>query len=157
MKKVIIFGSVVVLLFIALIVVSNVQQTQKSAGNPYGKSKLHPATLELLNDENYQNIILPEELESALATQEDITVYFYSPTCQFCKETTPRLVPLAEDAGINLLQYNLKEFEEGWDLYGLQSTPTLVHFEGGAEAGRVVGAATNEEFQQFFDELVINK
>lgn len=80
---------------------------------------------------------------------------FYSPECQYCRETTPRLAPLAEDLGINLVQYNLKEFEQGWDQYRLNSTPTLIHFEGGAEVGRVVGAATNEEFKQFFNDLVL--
>ncbi|MFC0561191.1 thioredoxin family protein [Halalkalibacter alkalisediminis] len=157
MKKIVIFGSVVILLFVALIVVNNVQQTQKSAGNPFGKSQLHPATIEIMNDENYQNIILPEELEDTLANNEAVTVYFYSSTCQFCKETTPRLAPLAEDAGINLVQYNLKEFEQGWDKYNLNSTPTVVHFDNGVEEGRIVGAASNEEFMQFFNDYVLNQ
>ncbi|GAE34494.1 thioredoxin family protein [Halalkalibacter akibai] len=154
MKKILIFGGVVLLLFVSLIVVNNAQQTKKAEGNPFGKTQLHPATLDLLNNENYQNIILPVELESQLSNEESVTVYFYSSTCQFCKETTPRLVPLADDAGINLVQYNLLEFEEGWNQYNIDATPTVVHFENGVEKERIVGAATDDDFKQFFDRVL---
>ncbi|KHF40924.1 thioredoxin family protein [Halalkalibacter okhensis] len=157
MKKIILFGSIVVLIFVALIVVSNINQSQKAAGNPYGKDRLDPATVELLDDPNYQNLILPDELEEKLANEESVTVYFYSSTCPYCKEATPRLVPLAEENGINLLQYNLKEFEQGWNQYNLESTPTVVHFENGIEVGRIVSAVSNNEFQQFFDEYVVSE
>ncbi|WP_227936948.1 thioredoxin family protein [Alkalihalobacillus deserti] len=155
MKKVIIFGGMVILIFVALAVVSNLQQTQKAEGNAFGKETLHPATIELKDNPNYQNIILPEELENELSKEEAVTVYFYSSTCQFCKETTPRLVPIANEKGVDLVQYNLLEFEDGWEKYDLTATPTVIHFEDGLEKGRLVGAATNEEFEQFFEELVL--
>ncbi|MFC0469403.1 thioredoxin family protein [Halalkalibacter kiskunsagensis] len=155
MKKIIIFGGIVVLIFVALAVVSNLQQTKKAEGNPFGKDKLHPATIELINDPNYQNVILPEELDEKLTNEEATTVYFYASDCAFCKEATPRVVPLAEELKINLVQYNLREFEEGWNKYGLNSTPTIVHFEDGAEVERIEGAVTNAEFEQFFNEYVI--
>lgn len=157
MKKVLIFGGVVVLLFVALTVVTNMQQTQKAEGNPYGKDRLDAATVNLLDDPNYQNVILPDELAERLANVEDVTVYFYSPTCQFCQEATPRLVPLAEENGIDLVQYNLLEFEEGWNEYNIESTPTVVHYEDGVEVERVEGAASNEGFQQFFNEYVLSE
>ncbi|ARK32848.1 thioredoxin family protein [Halalkalibacter krulwichiae] len=156
MKKILIFGGAVILLFVALVVVSNAQQTQKSEGNPFGKSQLHPATIEIMDDPNYQNIILPEELETSIADEEEVTVYFYSSTCQFCKETTPRLVPIADEKEVNLVQYNLLEFEDGWEQYDITATPTVVHYENGDEAGRIVGAAENEEFEQFFENIVLN-
>ncbi len=59
---------------------------QKAEGNPFGKEELHPATIDLLDDPNYQNIILPDELREALNNKETITVYFYSSTCEFCKK-----------------------------------------------------------------------
>jgi thiol-disulfide isomerase/thioredoxin len=155
MKKVLIFGGIVVFLFVALIVVSNAQQTKKAEGNPFGKSQLDPATLELIDNPLYQNVILPEELAEKVANGEVTTVYFYSSICQYCRETTPRLVPLADDLGVELVQYNLQEFEEGWNEYKIDATPTVVHFENGVEAGRIVGAATDEEFEQFFNDLVL--
>ncbi len=157
MKKVLFFGGIVVVLFIALALVTNIQQTQRAEGNPFGKERLNPATVSLMDDPNYQNVILPDELEERISNGEDVTVYFYSSTCQYCKETTPRLAPLADENGIDLVQYNLLEFEDGWNDYKIEATPTVVHFENGVEVGRVVGAATNDEFQQFFNQLVLNE
>ncbi|WP_017727632.1 thioredoxin family protein [Halalkalibacterium ligniniphilum] len=155
MKKVIIFGGIVVLLFVSLAVVSTMQQTKKAEGNPFGKSTLHPATIDIMDDPNYQNVILPDELEERLTNGDDVTVYFYSSTCSFCKETTPRLAPLAQQMDVDLVQYNLLEFEQGWSDYNLQSTPTVVHYQNGKEVARVVGSAQNEEYAMFFSEHVL--
>ncbi|NEU30994.1 thioredoxin family protein [bacterium LRH843] len=157
MKKVIIYGGIIVLLFISLAVVTTMKQTEQSAGNPYGKDRLNPATIELLDDPNYQNVILPDELDEKLSKGENVTVYFYKSDCPYCKEATPRLVPLAEELGVEIVQYNLLEFEQGWRDYGIESTPTLVHFEAGKEKGRVVGAAPNEGFEAFLNEYALNK
>ncbi|MDT8859540.1 thioredoxin family protein [Alkalihalobacillus sp. MEB130] len=156
MKKVILFGSIVVLIFVALIVVSNINSSQKAAGNPFEKDRLDPATIELLDDPNYQNVILPSELAEKMANEETATVYFYSPKCAFCKEATPTLVQLTDEKGIDLVQYNVLEFEEGWDAYNIDSTPTVIHFENGVEVQRIVGLAPEQEYNQFFDEYVVN-
>ncbi|WP_088102119.1 thioredoxin family protein [Halalkalibacter urbisdiaboli] len=155
MKKLLIYGGIVLLLFISLAVVSNVQQTKKAEGNPFGKDKLHSATTDLLDDPNYQNVILPDELSERLSQGDDVTVYFYSSTCPYCKEATPRLVPLAEEVGVDLVQYNVLEFEAGWSDYNIDSTPTLIHFENGEEKERIVGAASNEEYTAFFNDHVL--
>ncbi|WP_100407296.1 thioredoxin family protein [Bacillus solitudinis] len=152
MKKLILYGSIVIILFISLAVVTNISQTKKAEGNPFGKKSIHPSTAELMNDANYQNVILPDELSERLASGEELTVYFYSSTCPFCKETTPRLVPIVDEIGIDLKQYNLKEFEEGWNDYQVTSTPTVIHFKDGKEVDRIVGAATDEEFKEFFQQ-----
>ena len=81
-----------IVLFIALALLTNMNNSKKvSENNPYGKDSLDPETIDLLDDENYQNIILPEELEKNLADQEDLTVYFFASDCLFCKEATPFL------------------------------------------------------------------
>lgn len=154
MKKLIIFLVVILGLFAAIIVVTKYQQNQASEGNIYGKENLHPATVELLNDPLYQDIILPEELEKKLEEKEDVTVYFYSPTCPHCKETTPVLMPLAEDMGVEVYQYNLEEFKQGWDDYRIKYTPTLMHFKDGVEEARIVGGHPEEDFKAFLEENV---
>ena len=131
MKKIIIFLAVIIVLFATIAVINNKQTAQKVEGNPYGKDTLDPATIAQLDDENYQNIILPEDLEKKLANKEDGVIYFYSSTCAHCKSATPKIMEEAEKLGIEVLQYNLQEFEQGWDDYGIQSTPTLVVFEDG--------------------------
>ncbi|OLS36046.1 thiol reductase thioredoxin [Alkalihalophilus pseudofirmus] len=156
MKKVLIFGGIIVILFGLLAVVNSMKQSQLAEGNPFGKEQIDPATAELVNDPNYQNVILPEELEEILEDNGDVTVYFYSSTCPYCKEATPRLVPISEELGVDLVQYNLTEFDEGWSDHNIESTPTIVHFENGEEIDRIVGSAPDEEYRAFFERNVNN-
>lgn len=131
MKKIIIFLATVVLLFATIAFINNKQTSEKVEGNPFGKDTLEPATIAQLDDENYQNIILPEQLEKKLENKEDGVIYFYSSDCSYCKSATPKIMEEAEKLGIEVMQYNLLEFEQGWNDYGIQSTPTLVVFEDG--------------------------
>ncbi|SEQ94860.1 thioredoxin family protein [Piscibacillus halophilus] len=156
MKKLIIFGVIIIALFAATAVLTNMAETEDvGEDNPYGKSTLDTETAALLDDPNYQNIITPDQLEEKLEAGEETTVYFFSPTCEYCREATPRLMPLADEMGVDVEQYNVLEFEEGWNEYGIEATPTLIHFEDGEEIARIKGAAPNEQFEEFFNEYVV--
>ncbi|RFU71435.1 thioredoxin [Peribacillus saganii] len=150
MKKIIIFLGIIIGLFAAIALINNNQQKESSEGNPYGKDTLQASTIDQLDDPNYQNLILPDELKKKLDKKEDVTVYFYSPECPHCKETTPVVNPVAKEMDIDLVQYNLLEFEEGWNEYRLESTPTIVHYEKGQEKARIVGSQEAEKFKGFF-------
>ncbi|WP_017755204.1 thioredoxin family protein [Calidifontibacillus oryziterrae] len=152
MKKIIIFGSIVVALFILLAVVTNMNNKQQAVGNPYGKDTLHPETIKQLDDPIYQNQIVPNQLDEVLHNGGSAFVYFYSPTCSHCKTTSPVVVPLAKEMGINLQLLNLLEFEFGWDQYQIEGTPTIVHFENGAEVSRIEGGFEADVFEQWFNE-----
>ncbi|WP_226660006.1 thioredoxin family protein [Pseudalkalibacillus hwajinpoensis] len=151
MKKAIIFLGIIIVLFGALAFVTNLSNSEKEEGNPYGKDSLNPATIDQLDDPLYQNQILPDELDKTLSNEEDAFVYFYSPTCIHCKNTSPILVPLAEDMDIDLKKYNVLEFEQGWNDYQIESTPTLVRFKDGKEVDRIVGTQTEETFKQWIE------
>jgi thiol-disulfide isomerase/thioredoxin len=155
-KMLIIIGSIVVL-FVALLFVVDYRnsQTVENADNPYGTTDLEQETIDQLNDPNYANQILPEELAATIENGEPVTVYFYSPSCVYCQQTTPYLVPLAEENNIDMKQFNLLEFGEQALPYAIESTPTLVHFENGEEVARIVGQQDEEEFQAFFEEHVL--
>ena len=152
MKKVIIFLVIIVGLFAALFFVNKAQNEEKAEGNPFGKEALHPETVKQLEDPNYQNIITPDELEKVIKNGEDATVYFYSPTCPHCVRTTPIVSPLAKEMDVNLVQFNLLEFEEGWNNYGIESTPTVVQYKDGKEVNRIVGYQEEPVFEQWFNE-----
>jgi len=160
MKKLLVYLGVIILLFGALYIVN--QQSDKASeddSNLYKKkeSSLHPETRKLLDDPNYQNIILPNELESALDNKEDLFVYYFQSTCVHCAATTPVLMPMAEEASVDLKQFNLLEFEEGWSDYNIEATPTLVYYKNGKEVDRMVGGVAHdgqsgyapEDFEQF--------
>lgn len=159
MKKMMIFGGVLLLIFGALAFVVNYQNSQKLAGkdNPYGTDDLEQATIDQLDNELYQNQILPDELEEKLENGEDVTVYFYSPTCIHCQRTTPELVPLAEQYGIDVVKLNLLEFEAEWGKYNIEGTPTIIHFENGEEAARLHGEQTASTLSPFFEQEVLEE
>lgn len=151
MKKVIIFLTLIIVLFISVAFLSKMQQKEKiSENNPYGKDELHAETVAQLDDPNYQNIILPGELDQKLDNEDDVTVYFYSPTCPHCQRTTPIVSPLSSEMGIDLVQYNLLEFEQGWDDYGITETPTIVQYKKGKEVNRITGYYEEDKFKEWF-------
>ncbi|WP_203364111.1 thioredoxin family protein [Bacillus sp. REN10] len=154
MKKVIIFSSIILILFGGIVFLTKYQQNEASKDNPYGKDDLHPETIKQLDDPNYQNLIMPDELEKKLADGEDVTVYFFSPTCSHCVATTPILMPLAKEQKVDVKQYNVLEFEQGWDEFAIEATPTLIHFENGKEKARLEGSHSKAEYKQFFKENI---
>ncbi|WP_163855015.1 thioredoxin family protein [Paenibacillus elgii] len=156
MKKLGIFLAIIVVLFGALYFVnqqSNQAKFGKYANNVYGiaPDKLNPATLALLDDPNYQNIILPDALDKKLAAQEDFYLYYFGSTCPHCKVTTPVLMPVAKDFNIDVKQFNLEEFRDGWQKYNIEATPTLIYYKGGKEVERLVGEQKAETFKAFFE------
>jgi thioredoxin 1 len=155
MKKMLIFIGIIVALFVALAVVNNLQNKEKVEGNnPYKTEDLEQATIDQLDDPNYQNIILPKDLEDKLENKEDLTVYFFSPTCSHCQAATPKLMPLAEEMNIHIDQYNVLEFEQGWDQYRISGTPTLIRFENGVEVARIDGDRPEAEFRAWLEQNV---
>ena len=113
----------------------------KLEDNPYGTDNLKQSTIDLLDDENYQNIILPDALEEKIASGEGVVGYFFSPECSHCQNYTPKL--------------NVLEFENAWNTYNIEATPTMIYFENGQEVNRLVGDATEEVTRQFFNDVVL--
>ncbi|RWZ55213.1 thioredoxin [Halobacillus fulvus] len=151
-KKMIIFATVLAALVAVLVFVVNYQNTQQAEGNPYGKDNLDQATIDQLDDPLYDNQILPDELDERIQSGEPTTVYFYSPTCIHCQRTTPVVVPMTEELGIDMVKLNLLEFPSTGNQYQIQSTPTIVHYENGEEVERIVGERPEGEFEAFFNE-----
>jgi len=150
-----VIGLIVVIAFVALYFLNNQSNKDKLADNPYKKDSLKQSTIDLLDDKNYQNIILPEELEKKIASGKREMVYFFKSDCVHCKKVSPILMPLAKDMGVHVDQYNLLEFEQGWDQYQIEGTPTLVYYKDGKEQLRVVGEQTKETFKQFFEASIL--
>ncbi|MFC7063541.1 thioredoxin family protein [Halobacillus seohaensis] len=155
-RNMIIFASILVVLVVVLAFVVNYQNTQKTEGNPYGKEDLEQSTIDQLDNPNYQNQILPGELAEEVASGDPITVYFYDPECVHCQNTTPVLVPVAQDLGIDMKKLNLREFQSEWNNYQIDSTPTLIHFENGEEQARIVGERSESAFKSFFESEVLS-
>ncbi|MCZ8538576.1 thioredoxin family protein [Paenisporosarcina quisquiliarum] len=155
MKKLLIIGGIIVAVFALLIVLNNASNKSKLADNPYGTDDLKQETIDQLDDENYQNIILPDDLQEKVESGEPVTAYFFSPICSHCKAMTPVLMPIVEDMDVDLVQYNIYEFEQGWEDYLIEATPTMIHFEDGKEVARMVGNQPEENIKTFFNDVVL--
>lgn len=157
MKKIIIFLVIVICLFLAISLVTKKQNEEKAEEKTeeyplYHKDTLHSETIGQLDDPNYQNIILPEDLDKKLKNKEDVTVYFFSPTCPHCVKATPVVMSVAEDLGIHIYEFNLLEFDDGWDDYNVEKTPTIIQYKKGKESARITGNNDREVFEQWFNE-----
>ncbi|MER2192779.1 MAG: thioredoxin family protein [Solibacillus sp.] len=156
MKKLLIFGGAIVVLFVAIIALTNMSNSNKLKDNPYGTNELNQATIDLLSDKNYQNIILPDDLANQITSGEPTVAYLFSPLCLHCKNYTPKLMPLAEEYGVTVNQLNVLEYDEAWDTYGITATPTLLYFENGKAVAQLVGDAAEAETRQFLEQVQTN-
>ena len=150
MKKLGIIGAAVVLLFAAIIVLTNMSNSDKMKDNPYDTDNLQQSTIDLLDDENYQNIILPDDLQAKIESGEGVFAYMFSPECGHCMNFTPKLMNVAEQEDIQIDQLNVLEYQNAWTTYQLEYTPTLIYFENGKEVTRLVGDNDEETVRQFF-------
>lgn len=154
MKKLLIIGGIIVVIFGLIVFLSNQSDQAKLKDNPYGTEDLNKATIDLIGNKNYKNIILPEDLFEKIDSGEPVTAYFFSPDCPFCMEMTPRMMPIADEMGVHVYQYNMMEFKDAaTEKYGIESWPTLVHFRDGKEVGRMSGAQPDENIRMFFEEF----
>ncbi len=168
MKKLIIYLSIIVVLFAGLYFLNvYADQTkfakyEEAAQALYQKDPedLNDLTLKQLDDPHYQQIILPEALEAKIAAKETFFAYFFSPDCPHCIRTTPELMPLADELGVTVHQFNLKEFPDGWDQYGIQGTPTLLFYKDGRLSNGMSGGLSDgsnpghslDTFKQFLQQ-----
>lgn len=154
MKKLLAIGGIIVVIFVLIIILNNKSNETKLTDNPYGKDNLDQQTIDLLDNENYQNIVQPADLDKQIESGEPTTVYYFSPDCPYCMEMTPRLMPIADDYGVHVYQLNMMEFgDHAKSEYDVHEWPTLVHYKDGKEQGRMVGGQPDDQIKAFFDEF----
>ncbi|MGG0643413.1 thioredoxin family protein [Sporosarcina gallistercoris] len=154
MKKLLIIGGIIVVFFVAIIALTTASNKSKLADNPYGTDDLEPSTIDLIGNENYDSIVLPDAVSKKIESGEPTTVYFFHPECHYCLEMTPVLMPIAKEDGVKVNQYNMAEFKnQAKEQYGIESYPTLVQYENGKEVGRLVGSQPADNIHAFFNEF----
>lgn len=153
MKKLLAIGGIIVVVFVLIIVLNNQSNKTKLKDNPYGTDKLNQASIDLIGDKNYKNIILPKDLKEKIDAGDPVTAYFFSPLCGYCKEMTPVMMPIADEMGVEVQQFNVLEFDKDAMAYQIEATPTMIFFENGEEVGRMVGGQPEENIRAFFTEV----
>ena len=148
-----IIGGIIIVLFVAIIFLNNLSNKDKMSDNPYDKKELDQATIDLIGDENYKNIILPADLDKKIDSGDTVFAYIFSPLCQHCQNFTPKLMPVAEEYDIRINQLNVLEYPDEWDKYNIEATPTLIVFKDGKEVTRLVGDNAEGNVRAFFDSV----
>lgn len=57
---------------------------------------------------------------------------------------------VAKGMGVQVDQLNLLEYNEDFNTYNIEGTPTLVFFDNGKEIDRMVGDVGKEATEEFF-------
>lgn len=155
MKRLIFMLSAIIVAFGAFMAFDTYKSAQKQKASPYGNKQVSMQTLDQAEkDPFYQNIILPEQLKENEKVGQNEVVYFFSPVCSYCEALEPNLKDTVKKySNTKFSLYNAYEFKEGGRDYGLQGTPTLIHFKDGKEVNRLVGYQSKEAVTQFFDSI----
>ncbi|GKV69877.1 hypothetical protein NCCP2716_23750 [Sporosarcina sp. NCCP-2716] len=152
MKKLLIIGGIVVVFFVAIIALTNASNKSKLKDNPYGTDDLAKSTVDLIGNENYDSIVLPDAVFKKIESGEPTTVYYFHPECHYCMQMTPILMPIAKEEGVKVNQFNMLEFgDQAKEKYGIDAWPALVQYENGQEVGRLVGLQPEENIHEFFN------
>lgn len=130
MKRLFVFSGIIIVLFITLVLLTNVSKE-------IGESK---------------NQISVEKLEEEILMGKDYFVYFYQTDCIYCKATSPVVIPMAEEMNADMKEVNLQEDTSGWKKFNVEGTPTIIRFKEGQEISRIHGQRSEEDFRQWFEE-----
>lgn len=137
MKKMIIFASICLLLFITFIFITNKENNTSSKA--------------VTKNDYYKNKITIDLLENDISNNKEKVIYFYQTTCFHCKLVSPIIVPMAEDMNINMQVIDLETYKEGWDKFKITGTPTVIHFKKGKEIDRIEGEQEETTFRKWFN------
>ncbi|KAA0768158.1 MULTISPECIES: thioredoxin family protein [Bacillus cereus group] len=136
MKKMIIFASICLLLFITFLIITNKENNTSSKA--------------VTKNDYYKNKITIDQLENDISNNKEKVIYFYQTTCFHCKLVSPIIVPMAEDMNINMQVIDLETYKEGWDKFKITGTPTVIHYKKGKEIDRIEGEQEETTFRKWF-------
>jgi thioredoxin 1 len=149
MKRVLVFLLILGGLIALLVLLDQLTNTANS-DNVYGipQNQLSRATINLLDDPNYQNVILPAALDDKLDNKESFFVYYFSAACSFCIKTTPILNDLIKQTNVQVDQFNLEVYNSYFAKSNIRGTPTLIFYEKGIEKDRIEVGIENANDQE---------
>ncbi|MEG7841628.1 thioredoxin family protein [Bacillus mobilis] len=147
MKKMLIFGGIIIALFAAIFAVT--QMEEKNATS----QKIDNATDSKTNGPDYYtNKISLSDLQKNLKEKKEETVYFYQTSCVHCQKLSPVVVPMAKDLNVDMKVMDIEKIDTPWDDYKIKGTPTIIHFKDGKEVSRISGEQPKEKLQEWLEQ-----
>lgn len=150
--------ALVIVIFVAVFLFMNfgsddAENLSDSGYYPYTDKEpgeLEGATIDKLDNEDYHHNKTLDEVSDIVNSGEGEFVYFWSPTCVHCEAATPFLIDAFNSAEEEVTQLNILEYEQAWQEYQIEATPTLVYFENGEEVDRFEGNPGNSDDYESF-------
>ncbi|MBU5220186.1 thioredoxin family protein [Bacillus albus] len=147
MKKMLIFGGIIIALFAAIFAVT--QMEEKNATS----QKIDNATGSTTNDPDYYtNKISFSDLQKNLKEKKEETVYFYQTSCVHCQKLSPVVVPMAKDLNVDMKVMDIEKIDAPWDEYKIKGTPTIIHFKDGKEVSRISGEQPKDKLKEWLEQ-----
>lgn len=147
MKKMLIFGGIIIALFAAIFAVT--QMEEKNATS----QKIDNATDSKTNGPDYYtNKISLSDLQKNLKEKKEETVYFYQTSCVHCQKLSPVVVPMAKDLNVDMKVMDIEKIDAPWDDYKIKGTPAIIHFKDGKEVSRISGEQPKEKLQEWLEQ-----
>ncbi|MGH0567526.1 thioredoxin family protein [Bacillus cereus] len=147
MKKMLIFGGIIIALFAAIFAVT--QMEEKNATS----QKIDNVTDSKTNGPDYYtNKISLSDLQKNLKEKKEETVYFYQTSCVHCQKLSPVVVPMAKDLNVDMKVMDIEKIDAPWDDYKIKGTPTIIHFKDGKEVSRISGEQPKQKLQEWLEQ-----
>ena len=89
--------------------------------------------------------------EKVLSSSKPVLVDFYADWCVPCKKMSPIVDAVAEEVGSSAVfcKINVDENAEVSERYSVMSIPTLILFQNGKEADRIMGVQAKDTLKHF--------
>ncbi|TBX53369.1 thioredoxin [Bacillus mycoides] len=147
MKKMLIFGGIIIALFAAIFAVT--QMEEKSAST---SQKIDNTTSQPDGSDYYTNKISLSDLQKNLKEKKEETVYFYQTSCVHCQKLSPIVVPMAKDLNVDMKVMDIEKLDAPWDEYKIKGTPTIIHFKDGKEVSRISGEQSKDKLKEWLEQ-----
>lgn len=147
MKKMLIFGGIIIALFVAIFAV-----TQMEKKNATSQKIDNPTESKTNGPDYYTNKISLSDLQKNLKEKKEETVYFYQTSCVHCQKLSPVLVPMAKDLNVDMKVMDIEKLDAPWDEYKIQGTPTIIHFKDGKEVSRISGEQPKDKLKEWLEQ-----
>ncbi|PHG07913.1 thiol reductase thioredoxin [Bacillus toyonensis] len=148
MKKMLIFGGIIIALFVAIFAVTQMEEKNASTSQ-----KIDNATGSQTDGADYYtNKISLSDLQKNLKEKKEETVYFYQTSCVHCQKLSPVVVPMAKDLNVDMKVMDIEKLDAPWDEYKIQGTPTIIHFKNGKEVSRISGEQSKDKLKEWLEQ-----
>ncbi|PFK18404.1 thioredoxin family protein [Bacillus cereus] len=148
MKKMLIFGGIIIALFAAIFAVTQMEEKNASTSQ-----KIDNATgSQTDGPDYYKNKISLSDLQKNLKEKKEETVYFYQTSCVHCQKLSPVVVPMAKDLNVDMKVMDIEKLDAPWDEYKIQGTPTIIHFKDGKEVSRISGEQPKDKLKEWLEQ-----